>query len=111
MTTESAYTPKVRREDAATHLREKHGIPITPQRLARMAVEGTGPAFRKAGRWPLYDLPELDRFAEAYLSEPVRSTRELAPQRPRTPSATGRRLGRPPKAKAYPGPARTPAGA
>jgi hypothetical protein len=73
------YDPdkRVRRREAAGHLREKHGIPCSPKTLAKKACVGGGPIFRKFGRLPLYRLGDLDTWAEEKLSRPVRSTSEL----------------------------------
>ena len=46
---------------------------------ARLAVIGGGPVFRKAGRYPLYEPSELDRWAEARIGPPQRSTSEVDP--------------------------------
>ena len=68
---------RVRRTLAAAYIQERHGIPCAPKTLAKLAVVGGGPPFRKAGRVPLYELRDLDDWAEAKLSRPVRSTSEL----------------------------------
>jgi hypothetical protein len=82
--------PLQRRTEAARHLTEKRGLPYSKGRLAKDAVHGTGPAFQYCGRIPLYDVADLDAFADAVLSVKVRSTSELAPQ-------DGVRRGRPPR--------------
>jgi hypothetical protein len=82
--------PLLRRAEAARHLKEKRGLPYSKGRLAKDAVRGTGPVFRYSGRIPLYDLPDLDAFADANLSMKVRSTSELPPRE-------GVRRGRPPR--------------
>ena len=66
-----------RPENAPEYLREKHGIKIAPQTLARMRVDGSGPVFQKNGRAVLYTDAALDAWAEGRLSAPVRSTSEL----------------------------------
>src|SRR5271163_2099985 len=48
------------REDAARHVREKWGLPCSPKWLAKLAVVGGGPIYRKAGRTPLYAAGDLD---------------------------------------------------
>lgn len=68
---------RVRRTEAAKYIQEKHGIPCAPKTLAKWAVVGGGPIFRKAGKVPLYELGDLDAWAESKLSKPVRSTAEL----------------------------------
>ena len=50
----------MRRADAARYLREAHGIPCAPATLAKYAVMGGGPAFRKVGKFPIYARDDLD---------------------------------------------------
>lgn len=69
-----------RREEAAEYLQGR-GAPITRQALAKMAVIGGGPLFRKLGKFPLYAPGDLDAWITEKLSAPVRSTAEL-PRRP-----------------------------
>ena len=68
---------ELRRREAAAYVEERHGIPCAPKTLARYAVIGGGPIFRKAGKTPLYAPGDLDTWAESRLSKPVRSTSEL----------------------------------
>lgn len=75
----------LRRDEAAQYLNEIHGLPETKQGLAKKAVYGDGPAFRKYGRHPLYAPADLDAFARDALSPPILSTAQLpAAQRRRT---------------------------
>lgn len=69
-----------RRREAAQYIRDRYNFPCAPAWLAKLAVVGGGPVFRKAGRFPLYDRNSLDEWAMSRLSQPVRSTSEL-PQR------------------------------
>jgi hypothetical protein len=55
---------------------------MSPKTLAKLAVIGGGPLFRKAGRFPLYEILELDRFARGKLSPLVGSTSELDDRKP-----------------------------
>jgi hypothetical protein len=66
----------LRRREAAQYLQER-GIPCAARTLAKLAVVGGGPVFRRIGRIPLYEVEELDRWIEAQLSPPVASTTEL----------------------------------
>jgi hypothetical protein len=66
----------LRRSDAATYIT---GFPCSRQWLAKLAVIGGGPVFRKAGRYPVYEPNELDRWAEARIGPPQRSTSEVDP--------------------------------
>lgn len=67
-------TPRIRRADVPAYLQQKHGIPIALATLNKMATVGGGPAMRYAGRIPLYDITDLDKWAEERLSRPVTST-------------------------------------
>ena len=64
----------LRRADAARHIREHWGIPCSTKWLAKLAVTGGGPIFRKAGRFPIYSPADLDMWAEGRIGEPRRST-------------------------------------
>ena len=44
----------LRRSDAASYITERYGFPCSRQWLAKLAVIGGGPMFRKAGRYPIY---------------------------------------------------------
>jgi hypothetical protein len=44
-----------------------------------LAVIGGGPAFRKAGRYPVYAPAEPDQWAQARIGPPQRSTSEVDP--------------------------------
>jgi hypothetical protein len=69
----------LRRSDAATYIAERYGFPCSRQWLAKLAVIGGGPVFRKAGRYPVYEPAELERWAEARIGPPRRSTSEVDP--------------------------------
>jgi hypothetical protein len=64
----------LRRADAARYVRENWGLPCSPKWLAKLAVTGGGPIFRKAGRFPIYLPSDLDAWADARIGEPRRST-------------------------------------
>ncbi len=70
--------PMKRRTAAARYIVERHGIPCSPNTLAKLACIGGGPAFYKAGRIPLYADADLDAWAASRLSRRVTSTSELA---------------------------------
>jgi hypothetical protein len=71
----------LRRKAASQYLLEKHGIERAPGTLAKLAVIGGGPIFRRAGRIPLYLASDLDAWVLSLLSGPMRSTSEAAPNR------------------------------
>lgn len=67
--------PRLKRSEAPEYLYAKHGIKRTASTLAKLACVGGGPAFRKDGaKYVVYDLTELDRWAEEILGAPLRTT-------------------------------------
>lgn len=64
----------LRRTAAAHYVRETWGMPCSPKWLAKLAVTGGGPIFRKAGRFPIYLPTDLDQWAESRIGAPRRST-------------------------------------
>jgi hypothetical protein len=70
-------TKLLRRAAASEYLAEIHGIQRAPSTLAKLAVIGGGPIFRKAGRVPLYAQLDLDSWAASITSAPMRSTSEV----------------------------------
>jgi hypothetical protein len=72
----------LRRADAARYIRTTYGIPCGPTTLAKYACVGGGPAFRKAGKFPIYSKDDLDAWANQRLGKPVRSTSELTDRGP-----------------------------
>ena len=66
----------LRRKAAATHVREKFGIPCAESWLAKLACVGGGPPYRLAGRIPLYAPTDLDNWATSRLSPAVKNTAE-----------------------------------
>ena len=67
----------LRRAEAAEHIQQKWGYPCSPRTLAKYAVIGGGPPFRKAGRYPLYHADGLDDWVGGKFSDPVTSTSAL----------------------------------
>ena len=74
----SAPLQNMRRADAARYIRETYAIPCVPQTLAKYACTGDGPAFRKAGKFPIYSREDLDAWAQQRLGKLVRSTSEIS---------------------------------
>ena len=74
----SSTNPNLRRADAARYIREAHGIPCATATLAKYACIGGGPAFRKAGKFPIYARDDLDNWARSRFGEPVQSTSALS---------------------------------
>jgi predicted DNA-binding transcriptional regulator AlpA len=50
------------------------GAPCSASWLAKLAVTGGGPRFRKIGRFPVYTCSDLDEWVEAKITAPRRST-------------------------------------
>lgn len=76
----------LRRAEAALHIHNKWGYPCSPKTLAKYAVIGGGPRFRKAGRYPLYHPDDLDVWVNGRLSDLVTSTSALSTVKARTES-------------------------
>lgn len=64
----------LRRGDAGQYVREQWGMPCSTSWLAKLAVVGGGPKFRKVGRFPVYARVDLDEWATARLGPPQSST-------------------------------------
>lgn len=64
----------LRRAAAAHYVRETWGLPCSSKWLAKLAVTGGGPIFRKAGRFPVYTPAEFDAWAQSRIGAPRRST-------------------------------------
>lgn len=69
----------LRRKAASDYLHEIYGLDRAPTTLAKLAVVGGGPIFRRVGRVPLYSTDDLDEWVASKLSGPMRSTSEAAP--------------------------------
>jgi len=63
-----------RRADAAEYVRSRYGFPCSKQWLAKLATTGGGPVYMKAGKFPVYAVEDLDAWAQARLSAPMRAT-------------------------------------
>ncbi len=64
----------LRRVPAAEYIKKKFGVPCSPKTLAKLAVIGGGPAFRKSGRFPVYTEADLDNWASSRISSLMHST-------------------------------------
>jgi hypothetical protein len=65
-----------RRKEAAAYITKRFGLPVASTTLAKLAVLGGGPAFHKAGHYPLYPADCLDDWATAKIGKRVASTAE-----------------------------------
>lgn len=66
----------LRRRDAAVYLTAKYGFGAE-RTLAKGAVTGDTPAFRKVGRIVLYRREDLDAWALSKISAPRHSTSDV----------------------------------
>ena len=64
----------LRRDKAAQHVQDSWGLPCSPRWLAKLAVVGGGPIFRKAGRTPIYAPADLDTWTQSRIGAPQKST-------------------------------------
>ena len=75
----SDIPPKMlRRKAAANYVQETWGFPCSQAWLAKLAVVGGGPYFRKAGRFPLYSVADLDVWANSRIGRRVSSTSDVS---------------------------------
>jgi len=74
------FADRVRRKEASEYLYEVWGVEEAPGTLAKKAVYGEGPLFKKWGRFPYYDTDELDRYAAKKLGMARRTTSQAADQ-------------------------------
>jgi hypothetical protein len=70
---------RMRRRVASDYLAAEHGVRLSANTLAKLAVVGGGPRFRLDGRFPLYERRELDSFAAARLG-PLRASTSDQPK-------------------------------
>ncbi|RWY67859.1 hypothetical protein EHI46_26185 [Rhizobium leguminosarum] len=68
--------PRLRRSDVPAYLASAHGIDVAISTLAKWATVGGGPAMQYSGRIPLYNISDLDEWANDRLSKRVFSTSE-----------------------------------
>jgi len=73
----------LRRAEAAEYVRESWGYPLAARTLAKLACIGGGPPFRRATRFPLYEVRHLDEWVRAKLTRTVRSTSEYPEAAPK----------------------------
>jgi hypothetical protein len=66
------------RRAASEYLLATWGLRRSVNYLAKLAVVGGGPPFRKGGRNPLYTTDDLDDWAQSKIGPLVRSTSEAS---------------------------------
>jgi hypothetical protein len=78
---DETFTPGafLSRKDAAEYVRTKCARPCSVGFLAKLAVDGDGPVFRKIGlRYVVYTREDLDAWVRSQIGRPVRSTADVA---------------------------------
>lgn len=68
--------PRLRRCEASTYLEQRHGLTVAVATLAKYATIGGGPAFKRFGRFPLYEPAALDSWVAHKLGKTTVSTSE-----------------------------------
>src|SRR5258707_14208723 len=68
----------LRRKAASAYLHETYGLERAPSTLAKLAVIGGGPVFRRMNRVPLYSIDDLEEWVASKLSRPMGSTSDIA---------------------------------
>jgi hypothetical protein len=78
MATDPTTNPtRLRRGDVPAYLKEAHGVRVAKQTLAKYALTGDGPAYQRFGKFAMYPVAEIDRWAKARFSALAKSTSEL----------------------------------
>jgi hypothetical protein len=79
--TQTAAQPQPRylsRAEAAFYVTQKYGFPCSKQTLAKLAVKGQGPEFKRAnGRFAVYPVAGLDAWAATRIADAIPSSTEL----------------------------------
>jgi hypothetical protein len=77
------------RKEASQYLHSVWSLRRSVAYLAKLAVVGGGPPFRKGGRVPLYTTDDLDSWAQSKIGPLVRSTSEIRLRATAFPSTEG----------------------
>ena len=59
---------KYRTKETLKYIKDKAGIELAQQTMAKYRCEGGGPAFTLFGRWPLYEDVDIDQWLSSRLS-------------------------------------------
>lgn len=62
------------RDEVEKYLKQKWGIKRKKQTLAKLAVVGGGPEYRRFGRRVVYEPEAIDAWVERLLSAPIANT-------------------------------------
>ena len=71
-------TRYLRRAEAAAYLRQTYGARCSHTYLDKLASIGGGPTFHRFGRWPVYDVTDLDAWATSRMRGPLRKASDLS---------------------------------
>ena len=80
----------LRRKAASRYLYDVHGVVRAPSTLAKYAVIGGGPVFRRLGRDPVYTPLHLDDWVASKLTGEMRSTSDADASRDDVPKFSHR---------------------
>ena len=67
----------LRRAEAAAYIRETYGARCSHAYLDKLACIGGGPTFHRFGKWPVYDMADLDAWALSRISGPLRKASDV----------------------------------
>jgi hypothetical protein len=65
-------------EEASRYLFAAHGLKIAKRTLTNLRVSGTGPVFRRIGRFVVYAKADLAAYAAKRISPPMATTKQEA---------------------------------
>jgi hypothetical protein len=68
----------LRRIDAAAYVQSRYSVPCSRHWLAKLAVTGGGPPYRKAGKFPLYAPSDLDDWARSRIGRRQATTADTS---------------------------------
>lgn len=60
----------INREEAAQYLTEQRGLTVSKNTLQKWVTTGGGPAYRRFGKRAVYQIQDLNEWAERKLSAP-----------------------------------------
>jgi len=69
---------KFNTREAASYLKERHSIPVSPGTMEVWRTYNRGPRYRKVARWVIYARADLDRFATGRIVETTDSIDDSA---------------------------------
>ncbi|MFZ5574472.1 MAG: DNA-binding protein [Pseudomonadota bacterium] len=62
------------RKEAADYLTNERGLRTASTYLQKLATVGGGPEYRRYGKYAVYEMEALDRYADSKLTAPRSST-------------------------------------